>query len=87
MEIINIDIEISNLLSKTQKIIDHIYSLCKDNKKYVLSDACSNNLNLYFGTVKRIEQLQKIKKCNHNYQCISKDDEIYYECNLCKSIL
>jgi general stress protein 26 len=83
----DVDIEISNLLLKAQNIIDNISLLSKDNKKYVLSQACSENMELYFKTIKKLEKLKSIKHCNHNYICISKGEDVYYECINCKIIL
>lgn len=87
MNTIDLNIKLSNLRLKCQNIIDNVHQLCKDNPKYVMSEECSQNMDLYFETVKQIEELNKIKVCQHNYICISKDDEVYYECSKCKIIL
>ena len=83
----SIDIEIEILLFRAKNIISHIEQLCSDNKKYVLSEACNDNLKLYFSSIEKINELKKMKKCNHDYLVISDHDEIYYQCKLCNNIM
>ncbi len=83
----NYEEEIKSLLSKANNLINHINLLLISKPKYVFSEECSINLDKYFRLTKRIEDLKKEKKCNHDYGVKSIDDEIYYECKKCNHIL
>ena len=87
MDLTDINLKLSNLKLKLNNITNTIHLLSKDNPHYIMSDACAQNVNLYFNTMKEIDKLLKIINCNHDYICYSKDDEIWYQCKKCNVIL
>jgi hypothetical protein len=44
---------------KATKLINHITQLINENPRYVISDACSANLELYFGFVNKMAHWRK----------------------------
>jgi hypothetical protein len=61
-EINKIEIYNNNIIIEKRKannLINGIVSMIKDNNKYVFSDACSYNLDLYFKCINQINEMTK----------------------------
>lgn len=65
MEDIKIKRDIELYKIKAHNIFDHMIMLLKLKEKYVFSEACESNLNLYFSYYIKIKELErKLKKEN-----------------------
>lgn len=78
--------QIKTLITKSKNTLDYIFKMMENDNKFVFSEDCSLLLDEYFKIIDEVNELRNKNVCRHDLIPISNNDDVFYECKICKNI-